>query len=59
MTKKIAISLPDSTLNKASAAIRAGKAANVSNYVARLIEEANANETLDEMIVFWMRESGF
>ena len=58
MTRKIAISLPDATLNKAKAAVRSGKAPNVSNYVARLIEHASARETFEEMIAEWMRESG-
>jgi Arc/MetJ-type ribon-helix-helix transcriptional regulator len=58
MTRKIAISLPDSTLEKAKAAIRAGKAPNVSSYIARLIEGASATETFDEMIAAWVRESG-
>jgi hypothetical protein len=58
MTRKIAISLPDGSLKKAKAAVRAGKAPNVSNYVAHLIEAASANETFNEMIAGWMRESG-
>jgi Arc/MetJ-type ribon-helix-helix transcriptional regulator len=58
MTKKIAISLPDSTLEKARAAIRAGRAPNVSSYMARLIEDASATETFDEMIAAWVRDSG-
>jgi Arc/MetJ-type ribon-helix-helix transcriptional regulator len=58
MTKKIAISLPDSTLRKVKAAIRAGRAPNVSSYMARLIEDASATETFDEMIAGWLRESG-
>jgi Arc/MetJ-type ribon-helix-helix transcriptional regulator len=58
MTKKIAISLPDATLKKAQAAVRRLKGANVSNYIARLIEEASAAETFGEMIDDWIRESG-
>ena len=58
MTKKIAISLPDKSLRKARAAVKAGKAPNVSNYIAHLIEDANADETFDEMIASWLRESG-
>jgi hypothetical protein len=58
MTKKIAISLPDESLQKAKAAVRAGKAPNVSNYIAHLIEDASANETFAEMIEFWIKESG-
>jgi Arc/MetJ-type ribon-helix-helix transcriptional regulator len=58
MTKKIAISLPDKSLQKAKAAVRAGKAPNVSNYVAHLIEAANAEETFSAMIAAWIEESG-
>ena len=58
MTKKIAISLPDKSLRKAKAAVKAGKAPNVSNYIAHLIEDANAEESFGEMIAAWIRESG-
>ena len=58
MTKKIAISLPDKTLRKARAAVRAGKAPNVSNYLAHLIEDASSDETFADMIASWVRESG-
>lgn len=58
MTKKIAISLPDASLHKARSAVRQGKAANLSNYIARLIEEASATESFDAMIAAWIRESG-
>jgi len=58
MTKKIAISLPDTTLRKAQAAVRSGRVPSVSNYIARLIEDASAAETFDAMIAAWMIESG-
>jgi Arc/MetJ-type ribon-helix-helix transcriptional regulator len=58
MTRKIAISLSDESLQKARSAVRQGKAPNVSNYIARLIEEASASETFEEMIAAWIRESG-
>jgi Arc/MetJ-type ribon-helix-helix transcriptional regulator len=58
MTKKIAISLPDATLRKARAAVRDRGVPSVSNYIARLIEDASATETFDEMIADWVRESG-
>lgn len=58
MTKKIAISLPDATLRKAKAAVEAGNAPNVSNYIAHLIEEASATETFEAMIAEWLEESG-
>ena len=58
MTRKIAISLPDASLKKARAAVKAGSAPNLSNYIARLIEDASASETFDEMIAAWLHESG-
>lgn len=58
MTKKIAISLPDETLRKARAAVKAGKAPKLSNYIALLIEDASGRETFDEMIAAWVQESG-
>ena len=58
MTKKIAISLPDQSLRKARAAVRAGKAPNVSNYIAHLIEDAGAEESFGDMIAAWVRDSG-
>lgn len=58
MTKKIAISLPDESLRKARAAVKTGKAPNVSNYIAHLIEDAGADESFGEMIAGWIRESG-
>lgn len=58
MTKKIAISVPDSSLRKVKAAVKAGKAPSVSNYIVQLIERASANETFDEMVAAWVGESG-
>ena len=58
MTRKIAISLPDESLEKARSAVRRGKAPNVSNYIARLIDEASASEPFEEMIADLIRESG-
>ncbi len=58
MTRKIAISLPDSAMDRVRAAIRTGRAQNVSNYIARLIEDATATETFEEMIDSWVREGG-
>lgn len=58
MTKKIAISLPDGSLRKARAAVKRGKAPNLSNYISGLIEDASATESFEEMIASWIRESG-
>lgn len=58
MTKKIAISLSDATLGKARAAVKERRAATLSGYIGRLIEDASATETFAEMIADWVRESG-
>ena len=58
MTKKIAVSLPDQTLERAQTAVKRGKAPNVSNYIAQLIDQQSATETFEEMISDWLRESG-
>lgn len=58
MTKKIAVSLPDGTLERARAAVRRGKAPNLSNYIAALIDHEAATESFEEMIADWLRKSG-
>ncbi len=58
MTKKIAISLPDSTLHRAQTAVKRGRAPNVSNYIARLIDQASENESFEAMIADFVRTSG-
>jgi Arc/MetJ-type ribon-helix-helix transcriptional regulator len=58
MTKKIAISLPDVTLDKARAAVKGRRAASLSGYIVRLIEDASASETFEQMLAEWVRESG-
>jgi Arc/MetJ-type ribon-helix-helix transcriptional regulator len=58
MTKKIAVSLPDRTLQRARTAVKHGKAPNVSNYIALLIDQESASESFEEMIADWLRESG-
>ena len=58
MTKKIAISLPDESIERARVAIRRGRAPNMSNYIAQLIDEASANEPFEELIAELIRESG-
>ena len=57
-TEKIAVSLPDRTLERAQTAVKRGKAPNVSNYIAQLIDRESASETFEEMISDWLRESG-
>lgn len=58
MTKKIAVSLPDQTLDRARTAVKRGKAPNVSNYIARLIDQESASESFEEMIEDLLRQSG-
>ncbi len=58
MTKKIAVSLPDQTLTRARIAVKRGKAPNLSNYIALLIDQQSASESFDEMVADWLRESG-
>ncbi len=58
MTRKIAISLPDATLGKARAAVKDRGAASLSSYIGRLIEDASAAETFEDMLASWVQESG-
>ena len=58
MTRKIAVSLPDKTLERAKTAVKRGKAPNVSNYIASLIDQESATESFEAMIADWLRESG-
>jgi Arc/MetJ-type ribon-helix-helix transcriptional regulator len=58
MTKKIAVSLPDKTLERAKTAVKYGKAPNVSNYIASLIDKESAAESFEEKIADWLRASG-
>jgi Arc/MetJ-type ribon-helix-helix transcriptional regulator len=58
MTKKIAISLPAVTLGKARAAVKDRRASSLSSYIGRLIEDASATETFEEMLAAWIQESG-
>ncbi len=58
MTKKIAVSLPDQTLERAQLAVQNGKAPNVSNYIALLIDQQSASESFEAMVADWLRTSG-
>ena len=58
MTRKIAISLPDATLGKARTAAKERGAASLSSYIGRLIEDASASETFEQLLAAWVRESG-
>jgi len=57
MTKKIAVSLPDRTLERAKIAVKRGKAPNVSNYIALLIDQESTSESFEEMIADFVKKS--
>ena len=58
MTRKIAISLPDATLQRAQIAVKRGRAPNVSNYITLLIDQESESESFDAMIADFVRASG-
>ena len=58
MTKKIAVSLPDRTLERARFVVTSGRAASVSGYIASLIDKDAEEESFQEMIARWNREDG-
>ena len=58
MTKKIAVSLPDRTLERAKIAVKRGKAPNVSNYIASLIDQECTSESFEQMIADLVKKSG-
>ncbi len=57
-TTKIAVSLPTSLVVKAKQAVRRGRAASVSAYVAAAMAEKNQAETLAEMLDEMLVETG-
>lgn len=57
-TKKIAISLPEAILARAKAAVKNGKADNLSRLIAKSLDETTARESFAEMISAFRRESG-
>lgn len=58
MTVKIAVSLPERTLARAKAVVKKGRAASVSGYIARLIDQEAEEESFAQMIARWNREDG-
>lgn len=58
MTVKITVSLPDELVAKAKAAVKAGKAASVSAYVAEAIAEKDDATSLADLLDEWDQEYG-
>jgi Arc/MetJ-type ribon-helix-helix transcriptional regulator len=50
MTVKIAVSLPDELVEQARAAVKSGRAASVSAYVAEALREKGGRRTLDDWL---------
>jgi len=58
MTMKIAVSLPDELVEEARAAVREGRAASVSAYVANAMRKVSHRESLAEVLAAWDKELG-
>lgn len=58
MTRRITVSLPDSLVEHATAAVREGRAASVSAYVAEALEEKSGREPLAKVLADWEAELG-
>lgn len=58
MTVKIAVSLPERALARAKSVVKKGRAASVSGYIARLIDQEAEEESFAEMVARWNREDG-
>jgi Arc/MetJ-type ribon-helix-helix transcriptional regulator len=57
-TAKLAISLPKPLADKARRAVRAGRAASVSAYVAKALEQKVIQDDLDAMLQEMLAETG-
>lgn len=58
MTVKIAVSLPDRTLERAKSVVKSGRAESVSGYIATLIDREAEEESFQAMLARWNREDG-
>ena len=58
MTMKIAVSLPDELVAQARAAVRDGRAASVSAYVAAAMAAQSERESLATVLEDWAAELG-
>lgn len=56
--EKIAVSLPLRAAESARRAVKEGRAASVSAYIAEAIDEKTKRESLDELLDQWLIESG-
>ena len=58
MTTRITVSLPEHLVDAATEAVRAGRAASVSAYVAEALAEKAARESLDGFLADWREQLG-
>ena len=58
MTRRITVSLPDRLVELATAAVREGRAASVSAYVAEALAEKASGESFDGFLAEWRQRVG-
>ena len=58
MTTRITVSLPADLVNAANEAVRAGRAASVSAYVAEALAEKTGRENLADFLADWREQAG-
>lgn len=56
--EKVAVSIPGATLASARRAVRAGRAASLSAYVSRALEQKAMLDDLDSLLAEMLRDSG-
>lgn len=58
MTTRITVSLPGDLVDAANEAVRAGRAASVSAYVAEALAEKAGRENLEDFLADWREQVG-
>jgi Arc/MetJ-type ribon-helix-helix transcriptional regulator len=58
MTRRITVSLPDDLVDAATTAVRDGRAASVSAYVAEALAEKADGETMGQFLADWRERVG-
>jgi Arc/MetJ-type ribon-helix-helix transcriptional regulator len=56
--KKVAITVPEQTLERARSAVKAGRAASLSAYVSRALEQQSMLDDLDALLEEMLEETG-
>lgn len=58
MNRRITVSLPEQLADEAAAAVKSGRAASVSAYVAEALTEKSGRESLSDVLADWRAEVG-